>query len=566
MCPLTFYPLKYSFPVSLSRIAIPDSISYNEIIMNANKKTQIMANKSKVHFFWLNECSPVGMNIGVSILSSELSSVGHSVMVSHVSSSLGYPFEARHISKDIRNFCADVFAISFPTSQFHLVPDLVRIIKNNRPKSMVVCGGVHAIVSPETVINIPGVDAVCVGEGDGILRQFLEQIDSGKSWERMNGFWTRNNGITYRPPPAPLPDITDQAPLYFSGINYKTLVRLKGGFAEILLGRGCRFKCSFCQNHIFLKSHCKSKTSSYVRTRGVENLMNEMKTFKKEVGSDLKGFAFGDDSIAYEKNWTRNFLNTYKQEIDMPFIASLTVVQATQPFAHALYEAGCNVIRIGLETGNEQLRTGLLGKPVTDAALFRASQQLHNAGINIQGFGMIALPGETDEDILKMLSLAVELRLDALRLSTFVPLPKTDLYIHCLEKNLFKCLNAEHHNFVSESALKWSASMALFHEKIRFAFPIIMNSFLPDPLRNLYKSVASKILQSSRARWIKLKEELPHISEQLHTRAAESALPHYFSPVADRLDYTFLYLPDRKRKMINVDDAHASIHTNHNGK
>lgn len=420
---------------------------------------------------------------------------------------------------------------------------------------MVVCGGAHATVSPETVIEIPGVDAVCTGEADGILRQLLEAMESGGQWEKTNGFWTRRNDIIHRNLPAPLPDISNQAPLNFACIDYRTLVSRKSGFAEILLGRGCRFKCSFCQNHIFFKSHGNTKAAAYVRTRGVANLMEEMKTFKNVAGPALKGFVFGDDSIAYGKDWRREFLEAYKREIGMPFIAALSVAQVNRHLADDLYEAGCNVVRIGVETGNERLRTGLLGKPVSDAMLFRASRLLHDAGINIQGFGMTALPGETEDDIMKLLSLAVELRLDAIRLSTFLPLPKTDLYHHCLENKLLRDLPPGHHDFNSESVLKWPPAMKLLHEKIRVSFPLIMNSLLPDPVGKLYKPVSTRILRGSRARWIKLCEKLPEISMQLHAIAAESALPYYFSPVEDRPDYSFLFLPDRKRKMINVDDA-----------
>ena len=495
------------------------------------------------------------MSAGVGLLSSELAAAGYDVRVSHISQSLGYPLEESLIARDIRSFEADVFAVSFASSQFSIIPELVRIIRRQRPDSTILCGGVHAMVSPETVIEIPGVDAVCTGEADGLLPGLLECLEEGAGWENTRGFFVRRNGKIYRNQPVPPPDITHQAPLNFSAIDYRNLVRHKSGFAEILLGRGCRFKCTFCQNHHLAASCGGGK--AYVRTRAVENVISEMREFQCVAGADLKGFVFGDDSIAYGKEWLGDFLQAYKKEIGLPFIACLLATQVTRPLARDLYHAGCNVIRCGVETGSEALRMGLLGKPVSDRALFRAVRILRDEHINVQGFGMYALPGETREDVMQTLSLAVRLHLDVFRLSTFLPLPETELHRYCVENHLLAESSAGHHDFNTESTLKWPPDDAFFHEKIRYAFPALMNSLLPEPAAKIYSNLVEQLLACGRSDWDALKKQLPELAHGLHLQASASSLPHYYSPVADRSDYAFLFLPERKRKMINIDDASA---------
>lgn len=474
--------------------------------------------------------------------------------MSHICEALGYPFDERHIARDILDFRADAFALSFTSSHFRYAGPLVAVIKRLLPNAMVVSGGPHAMAAPESIMDIPGMDAVCTGEADGILSEFFARVDRGGAWEKTRGFWVRRHGRVFQNPPASLPDISKQAPLNFAAADYRDLVRRKSGFAEILLGRGCRFKCAFCQNHIYMKLHENSNAKTYVRVRPVQTLIDEMKSFRNAAGGELKGFIFGDDSIDYGKVWLGEFLPAYRHEIGMPFVACLTASQVNRSLAGALYEAGCNVIRIGIETGGEQARKNLLGKPVSDRTLFRACRTLHDAGINIQGFGMCALPEETPDDIMSLLSLAVALGLDVFRLSTYYPLPKTRLYRYCKENNLFQTAPDGYHDFSTESVLKWPEETLLFHDKIRSAFPLLMNALIPGECAEVYGKLADRIKRGSHAAWEKLKQEIPDLSRRLHEKSAAAGLKHYFSPVSDRPDYAFLFLPQRRRKMINIDD------------
>lgn len=513
----------------------------------------------KIHFFWLNINGPVGMSIGVSTLSHLLEQEGFDVKISHLCEHLGYPFDAGKIRRDVEGFGADLFAVSFSSTQFEYAKKLVGLIREQNEEALLFCGGIHSIAAPETVISIPGVDGACLCEADEVLPALVGRINRGDDWRATPGFWFKMRDGIKKNAVCPPPDISRSIAGNFNSIDYRTLVKHKSGFAEILLGRGCLFRCTFCQNCVLLDKYKKlpkdtRKRTPYLRVRDVDILVREMKMFIKAGKDVLKGFVFGDDSILYSREWLDSFLKAYTEEINYPFVACLIASQVEEGMSRRLFEAGCNVIRLGMETGNENTRIKLLRKPVGDKRLLKAAETLHRSGINVQGFGMLGLPGETEDDIFSLFRLAVDMKVDVFRVSMFVPLPGTPLYRHCLENDLLDT-DGRYRDFGTESALKMPPGRRLFLDKVQHVFTWALNSRLPNPVGEWYGKKLRDVLDMEKRRWEGFRENLEAEEEELMKKAVECDLPHYYSPIAGRRDYAFLHLSSRRRKMINIDDG-----------
>ncbi|MFC1474758.1 cobalamin-dependent protein, partial [bacterium] len=209
----------------------------------------------RIHFFWLNLNSPVGMSIGVSTLSHLLEQKGFEVKISHLCEHLGYPFEDGRIREDIEDFGADMFAVSFSSTQFEYMKKLVGLIRKHGDGNHLICGGIHSITAPETVISIPGVDGVCLCEADEVLPMLVERINRRDDWRTTPGFWFKTQDGIKKNQVCPPPDISLSTATNFNLINYRTMLKHKSGFAEIMLGRGCLFRCSFCQNCVLLDKY-----------------------------------------------------------------------------------------------------------------------------------------------------------------------------------------------------------------------------------------------------------------------------------------------------------------------
>ena len=71
---------------------------------------------------------------------------------------------------------------------------------------------------------------------------------------------------------------------------------------------------------------------------------------------------------------------------------------------------GCDMVKLGIESGDPQLREQVIGKPVSDADVTAAVEALKQRGIGVQTVAFLGLPGETPETAAKTLAMSVALR------------------------------------------------------------------------------------------------------------------------------------------------------------
>jgi radical SAM superfamily enzyme YgiQ (UPF0313 family) len=98
-------------------------------------------------------------------------------------------------------------------------------------------------------------------------------------------------------------------------------------------------------------------------------------------------------------------------------------------------KAGCNSIKIGIETGSERILK-LINKGASLDQARNAAKLLRKAGIHWTAYFMMGLPTETKEEIYQTLQFMKELNPDFASLSVYEPFPGTDLFEMGIEKGL----------------------------------------------------------------------------------------------------------------------------------
>jgi B12-binding domain/radical SAM domain protein len=119
---------------------------------------------------------------------------------------------------------AECVCMSAMTENFGAVASLLGAMRSNRAEFLSVCGGPHATADPESILAA-GFDVACIGEGEAVLRSLARHLAAGES--------------------VPGREVLKGAP-----IDLETLPPLpeKTHFpAHIEIGRGCRWRCSYCQ-------------------------------------------------------------------------------------------------------------------------------------------------------------------------------------------------------------------------------------------------------------------------------------------------------------------------------
>jgi len=511
----------------------------------------------RIALVWLNMDSPVGVSHGVLILARELADAGHDVRVLHLHEGLDRSGGQGAVISDLAVAQVGLVGLSFTSPHAAPARRLALAIKEELPDVHLMCGGIHATLDPEGVVRWPGVDAVGLGEVDGgVLVRYVGRLDAGEVPTDQPGFWVRVGDVEHRNPMAPLPDLTHQALPRYEGLDVEALVRAKRGFGEVLSGRGCPYRCRFCQNHALVERYRESLGTApgawpYVRQRGVENLLQEL-VLLRSLAPSLKAIMFADDRLAGDRAWLRDFADRYPAEIGLPFILNATPEQVDDEVAGLLYRAGCNMVKLGVECAPGRLRREVLGRPFGAERIESAFASLQAVGINTMAYLMVGIPGETEEDLLQTFRFCAGLRPDAVRVSMFCPYPGTRIYRDLAEHGVVTPAVAGG-DFLSSSVLTWPPAMAVLLDQALRVHPWLLNQHLV-PAPEGVEALVAWIREVDGEAWSReeTRVELERREAELLQTLGCLGVPHYRAPFPERPDYAFLRA-DRRRPLINVD-------------
>jgi radical SAM superfamily enzyme YgiQ (UPF0313 family) len=98
-------------------------------------------------------------------------------------------------------------------------------------------------------------------------------------------------------------------------------------------------------------------------------------------------------------------------------------------------EAGCDRIRIGIESGSERILKHM-NKGITLAQIRKSVEVLHRSGIPWSAYFMLGVPAETEESIQETLALIREIDPPFVTLARFTPLPGTPMYQEVVDAGL----------------------------------------------------------------------------------------------------------------------------------
>ena len=126
----------------------------------------------------------------------------------------------------------------------------------------------------------------------------------------------------------------------------------------------------------------------------------------------------------------------------------------TADYCHLLKRAGCYSVLTAIECGDEDMRSTLLNRKMTDEQILTACAHLREAGIKIYSLNMVGLPGETREHMLKTISLNRQAKVDYGEASIFQPYPGTRLTQFCKDHGYLDDQCDQYESQYTQSILK----------------------------------------------------------------------------------------------------------------
>jgi anaerobic magnesium-protoporphyrin IX monomethyl ester cyclase len=389
--------------------------------------------------------------LGLGYLSAVLRLAGHETSLVHIVE----PPEREWLVERVKAESPDLIGFSSTTHMFRHVARWAGWLRDELDVPAA-CGGVHPTIATEEVIRTPGIDFAAVGEAEDTIVELCEALEQGDDPSAIAGLWAlRSDGEVAQNPARALVTDLDSLPFPDRSIFDRSLFcddqHPRG---TLMASRGCPFNCTYCSNHAQKSVYPNQK--DYVRFRSPENVVAEIEQMLAE-DERIEYIRFDDDILTTDRDWFAGLSALYRERVAMPFICNSRVNFMDEEMARALAEMGCEVVCMGIESGNPWLRDKVLNRHMSNEQIARAFDTCRDAGMKTVSTNMFGLPLEDASMVLDTIKLNARCHPDTIQISTFIPYPGTELFRLCEEKGLIEGERVDS-IFAGRSPLKSAAS------------------------------------------------------------------------------------------------------------
>lgn len=309
---------------------------------------------------------------------------------------------------------------------------MIQIAKDSG--ATVIMGGPDPTVCYEEYLRW-GADFVVLGEGELTAHELILYLTERTNMNLRDifglAYWEKE-GLVVTPPrklisnldELPLPaldmiDVSRYFEIWKQGHGHTSL--------HFITSRGCPFTCTWCSRAVFGRTF---------RQRSVANVVDEMQFLIDQYNPDMLWIA--DDTFGLNREWLEIWCEeVMRRGIYIPFRCFTRVDQVNPRMLNKLKQVGCERIHIGVESGSQRILNSMRKKSCVEDNR-RVSQQIQEAGINLNYFIMFGYPGETFEDIKLTEQLILETRPNSVGYSIAYPVPGTEFYEQVRDRLIIK--------------------------------------------------------------------------------------------------------------------------------
>jgi len=366
---------------------------------------------------------------GLTWVSAVLKQAGHKVDLLYINRELS----AEEVAAEAGKFSPELVGMSSVTLQYQYTLPYARAIKEQL-KVPVILGGIHATITPETVLREGVFDFITRGEGEYPMAELAKALEKGGDWRPIQNLGFRERG-QIRLNPVREPVNLDELPPPDRGLFDEDRLLLENdGQFTMMASRGCLFACSYCCNTVL--SELAGGVKKWHRYRKAANVVAEIAAAKKRR-PDVKSIIFMDEVFNVDRQWVREFCEAYGGSgLKIPYQIYVRVGTLDLELLKLMRDSGLYSILIGVESGDERIRREVLNRKMSDQKIIDTFQWADQLGIETWSLDMIGVPGDTEQSIRKTIELNKILKPNHLQLSVFQPFPGTPLYEKCMEEGL----------------------------------------------------------------------------------------------------------------------------------
>jgi hopanoid biosynthesis associated radical SAM protein HpnJ len=311
---------------------------------------------------------------------------------------------------------------------FQVDVKMAEMMKDANPKLRVAFVGPPVTVEPEKSLrSTTAIDFVVRREFDYQIADYAK----GKPLSELPGVSFRRNGDIVHNPEGPAIEDLDALPWVTKtyerdlDITRYNVPFLLNPFISFYTSRGCPALCTFC---LWPQTHSGHRW----RLRSADDVAAEARSAIERF-PNIKEIFFDDDTFNYRKDRTIELCKKLKP---IKFTWSCTSrVTTDYETLKAMKEAGCRLLIVGYESGDQQILKNIKkGATVEMAERFTANCK--KLDLKVHGDYIIGLPGETRDTIRKTIDFAKRMDTDTIQVSIAHPYPGTEFYDYAKKNNL----------------------------------------------------------------------------------------------------------------------------------
>lgn len=321
----------------------------------------------------------------------------------------------------------DIIGITAMTTKIASCIKTAEVLKEQFPRVPIILGGPHATLLPDQCLKVDFIDYVMRGESEDTILQFFSFMEGDTKIQEIDNLsYKEKSGEIIHNPMKNLIENLDEIPFP----DRESLLYLNNYSSEdlgmIMATRGCPFYCTYCA-HIF---------GHRVRKRSVDNVIAEIKLVKEKYGA--MQISFKDDTFTVDKKWVSRLCEKLiDADLGINWDCTTRVDTINETLIKLMKKAGCNDVRIGVETGSQKILDETK-KGITFEQIRNTTRMLNKNRMLWTGYFMYGLPTETVEDIRSTYKFMEELNPNYAGLGLYNPFPKTELFQQGVELGLLE--------------------------------------------------------------------------------------------------------------------------------
>lgn len=341
----------------------------------------------------------------------------------------------------VKEYKPDLIAVTLVDNT---VPLAVALLKRTRHLNIpTIAGGVTVTFAWEKIFRSGVIDIACIGEGEGTLVELCEKMSAGEDYSCVRNLYVRQPDGTIKKNPLralddinnyPYPDFSLFEDFRFFRPFYGDVVRM----APIDWDRGCPYTCSYCAAPNIISFNEREGAGKYYRKKSIDRTFAEIKYLVATHNINFLWFS-SETFLAGSENFLREFAERYIDEVNLPFWCQTRLDTFTKAKTKIIKDMGVRCVSVGLEHGNEQFRTSLLNKKITNKQIIDSFTWLAEYDVIATVNNIIGFPDETRDLVFDTIALNRKIKAigkgkNGINSFIFMPFSGTPLRQYCVER------------------------------------------------------------------------------------------------------------------------------------